>query len=217
MNSERESPTERRARNVRTLRWGLRAAALAFGFGFALVPFYDVMCEKIFGIKPDLNPAAATSCTGVDLDRLVTVEFETSISADLPWTLDSEKKIVQVHPCEPSKVVFTASNRGVIGMTGQAIFNIAPGRASAHLTKTECFCFTEQHLAVNETRDMPVRFMLDDQLPKDVNTVTFRYVFNLLRVDLAADSVAYHAATGPELTLKSTDPIQGIAHVAHVR
>lgn len=193
---EQESPELRRTRNLRTLRWGLLAALLAFGFGFSLVPFYDVMCEKIFGIKPDLNPATATACTGADLDRLVTVEFETSISADLPWTLDSEKKTVQVHPCVPTKVVFTARNRGAIGMTGQAIFSIAPGRASAHLSKTECFCFTEQHLAVNESRDMPVRFVLDDQLPADVNTLTFRYVFNLLRVDLAADAVAYNVATG---------------------
>lgn len=170
-------------RNRRTLKWALVATLASFGFGFALVPFYDVLCENILGIKPVQEATAAPVCTAVDASRTITVEFDTSIHPDLPWQLDSQKKTVQVHPCELKEVVFVAHNAGALGMSGQAIFGVAPTKASANLTKTECFCFTEQHLNAGESREMPVRFMLDDQLPADVTTITFRYVFNPLRID----------------------------------
>lgn len=170
-----------RQRNRRTLRWGLLASLAAFGFGFALVPFYDLMCEKIFGIRPEQQAVSAPICTKIDASRTITVEFDTSIQADLPWSLDSQKTTVNVHPCELTEVVFIATNYGAMGMSGQAIFGVAPTRVSNNLAKTECFCFTEQYLAAGESRKMPVRFMLDDQFPPDVNTVTFRYVFNPLR------------------------------------
>jgi cytochrome c oxidase assembly protein subunit 11 len=184
-----------RARNVRTLKWALLATVAAFGFGFALVPFYDVLCEKVLGIKPVQTATAPPVCTGVDTSRLITVEFDTSIHADLPWALDSQRKTVQVHPCALTEVVFTATNRGALGMSGQAIFGVAPSRASVNLTKTECFCFTEQHLFAGESRQMPVRFMLDDQLPADISTITFRYVFNPLRIDAPATAPSSAVAT----------------------
>lgn len=191
MNAERREPptsdaTSTAAKNARTLRFGLIAALGAFGFGFALVPFYDVVCQKVFGIKPQLQATAVSSCTEVDSSREVTIEFDASVHADLPWTLDSTSKTVTVHPCELTEVVFVARNRGAIGMTGQANFDVAPNLASAYLSKTECFCFTRQHLDAGESRVMPVRFQLSDRLPADVNTLTFRYEFN----PLAADPVA---------------------------
>lgn len=186
-----------RRRNGRTLRWALFATLVSFGFGFALVPFYDVLCEKILGIKAVQSATVAPVCTGVDTTRLVTVEFDTSIHADLPWELDSQKKTVKVHPCALNEVVFTATNHGALGMSGQAIFGVAPSKVSANLTKTECFCFTEQHLNAGESRQMPVRFMLDDQLPADVSTVTFRYVFNPVRVDPPKPVAATVAAITP--------------------
>jgi len=188
---------ELRRRNRRTLRWALGATVAAFGFGFALVPFYDVLCEQVLGIKPVQSAGAVPACAGVDTSRTVTVEFDTSIDAGLPWSLDSQKKVVQVHPCEMNEVVFTATNHGTLGMSGQAIFGVAPTKASVNIAKTECFCFTEQHLAAGESRRMPVRFMLDDQLPRDVNTVTFRYVFNPVRIDPIQPVAAQRAAVPP--------------------
>lgn len=188
MNAERSDPVTTNAastaaKNARTLRFGLIAALGAFGFGFALVPFYDVVCQKVFGIKPQLQATAVGSCSAVDVSREITVEFDASVHADLPWTLDSGKKTVTVHPCELTEVVFVAKNRGAIGMTGQATFDVAPNLASAYLSKTECFCFTRQHLDAGESRVMPVRFQLSDRLPADVNTLTFRYEFNPLATD----------------------------------
>lgn len=181
-----------RQRNARVLRWSLAATGAAFGFGFALAPFYDVLCEKVFGIRPRQEAVAeVTACAaGTVSDRVLTVEFETSINPDLPWTLDASKKTVQVRPCEPATVSFTATNAGRIPLVGQAIFGVAPSEASVHLAKTECFCFTEQQLEAGQSREMPVRFVIDDQLPADVSRLTFRYVFNPVAKPLAMASGA---------------------------
>lgn len=168
-----------RQRHLRVLRRALLATALAFGFGFALAPFYDVLCEKVFGIRPSQVADEVAACAGgVVGERELLVEFDTSIHPDLPWRLDAARKSVKVHPCEPATVVFTATNDGRIALTGRAIFTVAPSEAAIHLSKTECFCFTEQRLAAGESREMPVRFVIDDQLPADVSRLTFRYVFN---------------------------------------
>jgi len=181
-----------RQRHLRVLRRALLATALAFGFGFALAPFYDVLCEKVFGIRPSQVAGEVTACAGgVVAGRELLVEFDTSISPELPWRLDAAKKSVKVHPCEPSTVVFTATNDGRIAMIGRAIFTVAPSEAAIHLSKTECFCFTEQRLEAGESREMPVRFVIDDQLPADVSRLTFRYVFNPVEAPVEeTDSVA---------------------------
>ena len=62
-------------------------------------------------------------------------------------------------------------------MVGQAVPSVAPGRAATYFNKTECFCFTQQAFAANESRDMPLVFIVDPDLPKDVDTVTLSYTF----------------------------------------
>ena len=54
---------------------------------------------------------------------------------------------------------------------------MAPSRASGYFTKTECFCFTAQTLQAGESRDMPVRFIVDPNLPSDIGTITLSYTF----------------------------------------
>lgn len=179
------------ARNRRVLRWSLAATGMAFGFGFALAPFYDVLCEKVFGIRPSQTTTEVAACAGGAVrDRELLVEFDTSIHPDLPWRLDAASKTVKVHPCEPATVVFTATNEGWIDLSGRAIFTVAPAEAAIHLSKTECFCFTEQQLQAGQSREMPVRFVIDDQLPAEVSRLTFRYVFNPVARPLAMTGTA---------------------------
>ena len=76
---------------------------------------------------------------------------------------------------------------------------MAPARASGHFTKTECFCFTAQTLQPGESRDMPVRFIVDRDLPEDVKTITLSYTFFknedlTARLGAAGSTNAPHAA-----------------------
>ena len=49
--------------------------------------------------------------------------------------------------------------------TRSAVPSVAPARASGYFSKTECFCFTAQTLQAGEAREMPVRFIVDPNLP----------------------------------------------------
>ena len=154
------------------------AAVLMFGFGFALVPLYDVFCD-ITGLngktgRIELEEALSQQ---VDEDRLVTVEFLATVHSDLPWEFRPMVKRIKVHPGEVTEVNYFAINRTENLVAGQAVPSLAPGLAAKYFNKTECFCFTRQTLGPGESKEMPLRFVVDPQLPENVRTVSLSYTF----------------------------------------
>ena len=148
-----------------------------FGFGFAMVPFYDVFCEWT-GLNGRTAAGPATVVDHqIDTKRLVTVEFVASINEDLPWEFRPEVARLQVHPGQAYTTRFYAKNRTPAAMVGHAVPSVAPGVAARHFQKTECFCFTEQRFEGNEGRWMPVRFVVDPALPDKYEVVTLSYTF----------------------------------------
>ena len=149
-----------------------------FGFGFAMVPFYDVFCEWT-----GLNGRTASGPVGesveyaVDAERLVTVEFIANINQNLPWEFRPEIARMQVHPGQAYTTRFYARNRKADAMIGHAVPSVTPGSAARHFQKTECFCFTEQRFEGGEGRWMPVRFIIDPELPGKFEVVTLSYTF----------------------------------------
>jgi cytochrome c oxidase assembly protein subunit 11 len=151
-------------------------AVLMFGFGFALVPFYEKICE-VTGIRNLLQPdELAVVNTQVDRARVVTVEFDANTQR-LPWTFRALEAHRSVHPGEVTHVVYEIRNTLDRPVTGQAIPSYGPQRAAQYLKKIECFCFQSQTLAPGEVRRLPVVFVLDPALPADVGTVTLSYTF----------------------------------------
>jgi cytochrome c oxidase assembly protein subunit 11 len=169
---------ERTAANRRIVRRLLLAAVAMFGFGFALVPLYDVFCS-ITGIngKTGRIELEAALSEHVDRERTVTVEFLSSVHSDLAWDFNPVVRRVKVHPGEVTEVNYFARNKTGETVTGQAVPSLAPGLAAKYFNKTECFCFTRQTLGPNEERLMPLRFVVDPELPKDVGTVSLSYTF----------------------------------------
>ncbi|HSD40823.1 MAG TPA: cytochrome c oxidase assembly protein [Burkholderiales bacterium] len=151
-------------------------AALMFGFGFALVPFYEKICQ-VTGIRNLLQPDEVVPAnTQVDSTRTVTIEFDANTQR-LAWTFRPLEGHRTVHPGEVTEVVYEIRNTLDRPVTGQAIPSYGPQRAAQYLKKLECFCFQSQTLAPGEVRRMPVVFVLDPALPADVNTVTLSYTF----------------------------------------
>ena len=148
-------------------------AMFCFGY-FVLVPFYNVMCE--WSGQNRVGEAAQAVNTQVDTSRLVTVEFDTNLNR-LPWQFKAERSSIQVHPGELKQVTFEVRNDKGEPVTGQAIPSYGPAYAAQFFNKLECFCFTQQTLKPNEVRQMPVVFVIDPSLPKDVNTITLSYTF----------------------------------------
>lgn len=158
------------ARLVRRL---LLVVVAMFAFGFALVPLYEVMCQA-FGI----NGKTAGAYTGeqqVDAARTVRVQFLASNAAGMGWEFRPQQDELEVHPGASNQMLFVAHNPSDRPMTGQAVPSVAPARAAAWFHKTECFCFTQQVLQPGERIEMPVRFIVDRDLPADVRHLTLGY------------------------------------------
>ena len=147
-----------------------------FGFGFAMVPLYSVFCD-ITGINGKTGGRVAIAATEPDMDRTVTVEFITSVNQSMPWDFRPEVTSMEVHPGKMYRTTFYARNRTDKPMVGQAIPSVTPGIAALHFKKTECFCFTEQQFSAGESRDMPLMFMVDRELPDEIGQLTLSYTF----------------------------------------
>lgn len=148
-----------------------------FGFGFALVPLYNMLCDA-YGINGKMKLEAAEALPAVvDLSRTVTVEFVTTVNGGQDWHFRPEMDSIQVHPGQLYTVNFFATNPLAQQRVAQAVPNIAPTDAASHLHKTECFCFDNQSFAADEAKTMPVVFMLDPDLPLDIDHVTLSYTF----------------------------------------
>ncbi|MEO5621814.1 MAG: cytochrome c oxidase assembly protein [Dokdonella sp.] len=165
--------------NLGVLKVGAVICAVAFLFGFAMVPVYRIVCEHVLGIKLAEGAADQTAVAGLveDASRAVTVQFVANVNSKLPWTFVPERTSVEVHPGKLTEVWFDAKNIGSQAIVGNAVPSIAPSTASLYFNKTECFCFTEQVLKAGEARRMPVRFFVDPHLPRDVSELTLSYTF----------------------------------------
>ena len=162
------------AENRRLLVRLLIGAAAMFGFGFLLVPFYEKICE-VTGINNILQPDRVVN-TQVDTSRTITVEFDANIH-DLPWSFRPLQNVLRVHPGELAVVTYEVANTRDEPVTGQAVPSYGPQRAGQYFMKMDCFCFTQQTLEPGERREMPVAFVLDPDLPADVNVITLSYTF----------------------------------------
>jgi cytochrome c oxidase assembly protein subunit 11 len=145
-----------------------------FGFAFALVPFYSQICAAL-GINSIEQPAQAVN-TQVDTSRTVTIELDSN-AHNLPWRFKPLVAELEVHPGELTMVEYEIVNVRDAAVTGQAVPSYGPQNAGEYFKKVECFCFTQQTLAAGETRRMPVVFVVDPKLPKDVRTIALSYTF----------------------------------------
>jgi cytochrome c oxidase assembly protein subunit 11 len=158
-----------------------------FGFAFALVPLYDVFCE-LTGIngKTAASEYIVTE-PAVTSERMVTVQFVARVGNGLPWEFRPTAQQLQVQVGKIYTATYYVRNRATRDVHAQAIPSVAPGLAATHLRKIECFCFEVQTLAAGEAKEMPVRFLVDSELPNDIATLSLSYTMFL--VD-AADSNA---------------------------
>jgi cytochrome c oxidase assembly protein subunit 11 len=152
-------------------------SVLAFAFTFSLVPLYRIACEKVFGIRLAQGPAEQGGIAAASGERWVTVQFDGGVNSRLDWEFRPQVLTMKVRPGEQYETTYFARNVTADAVVGSAVPSVAPARASQYFNKTECFCFTAQTLAAGESRDMPVRFIVDPNLPADVNTVILSYTF----------------------------------------
>jgi cytochrome c oxidase assembly protein subunit 11 len=159
-----------------------------FGFGFAMVPLYNLLCQVTGVQSVALRTAGApdqTVATALDSSRSVTVKFDATVNPNLPWKFTAQTRSMQVHPGGLYEVKFLARNRSNDRVTGQAIPSVVPWQATPFFSKLECFCFNKQMLAGGEETEMPLRFMVSTDLPREINSITLSYSF--MKLDDGSD------------------------------
>jgi cytochrome c oxidase assembly protein subunit 11 len=153
----------------------LLVSAAMFGFGFALVPLYDVFC-RVTGLNGKTGgPVAAEVAFQPDQKRIVWVEFLANVNTQAPWTFRPQVIRMAVHPGAFYTTRYRARNPTSATHTVQAVPSVAPGLAARYLKKSECFCFRQQSFASHEERELPLRFALDPALPPEVETLSLAY------------------------------------------
>lgn len=157
----------------------LVVVTLMFAFGYALVPLYKAICEvtglNVVTTRDLYGAGAAVKNTQIDRSRTITVEFDSNARG--PFAFRPVKHSMEVHPGELTTIVYEVANGQSRDISAQAIPSYAPKQATEYFKKVECFCFKQQTLKANEAREMPVVFVIDPKLPKDVKNITLSYTF----------------------------------------
>jgi len=156
----------------------------SFAFGFALVPLYDVICEAA-GIRVNERPSAIAETAGTG--REVALEFVSILAPGGEWELVPETKEMTVQPGRLHEAKFLVRSNATVPVVGQAVPSVAPAYTARYLQKTECFCFTPQDFGPAQQREFTVRFIVDPDLPPQVDRMTLAYsMYTLPESKLAA-------------------------------
>jgi cytochrome c oxidase assembly protein subunit 11 len=147
-----------------------------FAFVFVvMVPLYNVLCDAL-GINGKTSAQAYTAVdAAVDTERSITVQFIATNNDGMPWEFRPQVTAMAVHPGGANDTVFFAANPTTQHMVAQAIPSVSPSRAAEYFHKTECFCFNQQPLGGESNTLMPLQFIVDQALPKDIKTITLSY------------------------------------------
>lgn len=157
-----------------TRRLAFMAVAM-FGFGFALVPLYDVLCE-VAGLRASIEATDEDTITEeVVAGREITIELIAHRNQGTPLEFRPKNAKLKVSPGAFYDTSFFARNLTEANLTAIATPDIRPVAAAEYFRKIECFCFNEQRFKAGEGRDMPLRFFVDPGLPEYIDTVTLSY------------------------------------------
>jgi cytochrome c oxidase assembly protein subunit 11 len=162
-----------RRANRRTMVKLLLVAMAMFGFGFALVPLYSVFCD-VTGLNRDAAQALVNN-TQVDQSRRIIVELVANTQDNSLWRFSAPSQPLLVHPGELVQVEYKLENLTDRPLLGRAVHSYGPLAAGPYFKNIECFCFRNEHLAPREKTALPLVFVIDRNLPRDINVVTLSY------------------------------------------
>ncbi|WP_286240157.1 cytochrome c oxidase assembly protein [Neptuniibacter halophilus] len=152
----------------------LLGAALMFGFGFALVPLYDVFC-RITGLNGKVDLVAVEPSGIVDNSRKVKLQLVAVNNETMPWKFRPREVVTELSPGEMYQTAYLAGNPTEQYMIAQAIPSVSPSEAAPFLQKINCFCFDRQPLQAREEKAMPLVLSIDPELPEHIRTITLSY------------------------------------------
>jgi len=156
-----------------------------FGFGFVLIPIYRMMAN-IYGFGGETQVTESQQALarkqfeqvqhrGVDTTRSVNVQFIVIDNSALRLDFHPLTRQVRLNPGEVKEVSFSVKNLSDRQMFVQAIPAVSPDSASKFLARDECDCFEKQTLKPGESREMPVKIVVDQAIPRNMQVLTLSY------------------------------------------
>jgi cytochrome c oxidase assembly protein subunit 11 len=170
-----DPPDAKKLANRKLIRALLIMTAGSFAFGWALVPLYDVLCRAAGIGNAEAKAGQSVVEEAIDPNREITIEFIAEPASVGSFDFRPRVASMRVHPGKLYDVDFYAKNLTDQASVAQAVPSISPTGTAKYFHKTQCFCFSPQKFAAQEGRDMPVRFIVDPQLPANVDKLTLAY------------------------------------------
>ena len=163
-----------------------------FAFVFVvMVPLYDVLCDAL-GINGKTSGERYRVVeAAVDTSREIRISFVATNNDGMPWEFRPTDTVLKVNPGAVNDTVYYAKNPLDKDMIAQAVPSVSPARAAEYFHKTECFCFNHQPLEGGEETEMPLQFIIDQDLPADIKNITLSYtIFDVTAMVEPQDKVA---------------------------
>lgn len=179
-------------KHTKVVRNLLLSSVLMFGFGFALVPLYDVFCD-ITGLNGKVTRIGPAEPMEVDRSRTISLQLMAVNNETMPWQFEPMTAEMDIHPGMTGQTAFLARNPTGNTMIAQAVPSIAPAEAAEYVQKINCFCFERQSLDAGQQREMPLLFVIDPELPDHISKITLSYTL----FDITPQLQASHYAEQP--------------------
>ncbi len=167
-------------KNIRKTFLSLAAFTIfMFGFSYMLVPLYDVFCE-ITGLNGKTGRINSIAVLEDPLERHVTVKFTSNVANSAPFKFLPNQKEIIVQPGKIYTISYTFTNTSNSNLVATANPSVVPGKFAEYFKKIECFCFKQQTINANETKELAVQFIVDNKLPKEATNFILAYtMFNV--------------------------------------
>ncbi len=155
-----------------------------FAFSYMLVPLYDVFCE-VTGLNGKTGRINSTSVLENPIERHVSIKFTSNVANSAPFRFIPTQKELAVKPGKIYIIFYTLTNTSNSNLIATANPSVSPGRYAEYFKKIECFCFEHQVINANETKELAVQFIVDNELPSEATSLVLAYtMFNVTQQQL---------------------------------
>ena len=149
-----------------------------FSFSYMLVPLYDIFCE-ITGLNGKTNQERVLVVNENPSERFVTVKFTSTVANSAPFTFEPIDREMVVQVGKIYNTFYTLTNNTTSVKHATASPSVVPHEDAEYFKKIECFCFSQQQINGLETKELPLQFIIDDELDNDTRTLILSYtMFN---------------------------------------
>ena len=149
-----------------------------FSFSYMLVPLYDIFCE-ITGLNGKTNQERVLVVNENPSERFVTVKFTSTVANSAPFTFEPIDREMVVQVGKIYNTFYTLTNNTTSVKHATASPSVVPHEDAEYFKKIECFCFSQQQINGLETKELPLQFIIDNELANDTRTLILSYtMFN---------------------------------------